>query len=225
LELFLTVEIGCWLRRPYEGKGNSVMAVPISLSKASRLQQALRSKLKSLSLKSQATLPIFIADPSGEIRRQADALTADIQRVDRLLTILADVRAAVGAANAESGISALLAEKAGIEERIALFSALAPDSGTTISRLFGVGLVFRDAETLAQQVAAMRLRYEAGEGREDTLSTALLDETARADLGHRVAAARRRLEEIGDRLRELNSMTRISLEPEVFAWLRQEQVV
>ena len=195
----------------------------ITLNKASRLQDSLRRKLASLPLKAETTLSIFNADPAAEIARRAGILAADIDRADRLLTILADVRASVGQANAESGIAALLAEKAGVEERIKLFSALLP--GAEKSRIFGPAPVFRDGGTIAEQVSSMRVRYEAGEGGEDTLDTALLDESALATLRERVAALQRRLEEIGDRLRELNSAARISIADDVIEWLRGEQVI
>ncbi len=85
----------------------------ITLNKASRLQDSLRRKLTTLPLKAETTLSIFGADPAAEIARRAGTLSADIDRADRLLTILADVRASVGQANAESGIAALLAAGGG----------------------------------------------------------------------------------------------------------------
>jgi hypothetical protein len=195
----------------------------ITLNKASRLQESLRRKLTTLPLKAETTLSIFSAGPAAEIARRAGMLAADIDRADRLLTILADVRASVGQANAESGIASLLAEKAGVDERIKLFSALLPGPGK--SRIFGPVPVFRDSGTIAEQVSSMRVRYEAGEGGEDTLDTPLLDETALATLGERIAALQRRLEEIGDQLRERNSAARISIADDVIEWLRGEQVI
>ena len=195
----------------------------ITLTKAARLQESLRRRLAAVRLSAETTLPIYMADPAAETRRRAGALSADIDRVDRLLTILAEIRAAVGTANAECGIAALLAEKAGLEERIKLFSALLPEAGK--SRLYAPQPVFRDGETIADQVRAMRARYEAGEGSDDALETALLDETAAASLRDRVAAAQRRLEAIGDRLRELNGSARITVADEILDWLRGERVI
>ena len=195
----------------------------ITLAKAARLQESLRRKLATLRLSAETTLPIFMADPAAETARRAGALTADLDRVDRLLTVLAEIRTAVGAANAECGITALLAERAGMAERIKLLSALLP--GPEKSRLYEPQTVFRDGETIADQVRAMRLRYEAGEGGADTLDTALLDETAVAALRDRVSDAQRRLEAIGDRLRELNGSARITVADEILEWLRREQVI
>src|SRR5258708_27407958 len=178
----------------------------ITLNKASRLQDSLRRKLTTLPLKAETTLSISSADPAAEIARRAGMLAADIDRADQLLTILADVRASVGQANAESGIASLLAEKAGVEERIKLFSALLPGAGT--SRIFGPAPVFRDGDTIAEQLSSMRGRYEAGEGGEDTLDTALLDENALATLRGRIAAVQRRLHEICQRIRALSGPAR-----------------
>src|SRR5260221_10904350 len=208
--------------KPVTGKEDFAMAM-ITLNKASGLQDSLRRKLTTLPLKAETTLSIFGADPAAEIARRAGTLAADIHRADRLLTILADVRASVGQANAESGVAALLAEKAGVEERIKLFSALLPGPGK--SRIFGPAPVFRDGGTISEQVSSMPVRYQAGEGGEDTLDTALLDETALATLRERGAALQRRLEGIGDQLRELNSAARISIADDVVEWLRGEQVI
>jgi len=194
----------------------------ITLAKAARLQESVRRKLATLRLSAETTLPIFMADPAAETRRRAGALAADLDRADRLLTILAEIRAAVGAANAECGITALLAERAGMDERTKLFSALLPGPGK--SRIFAPPMVFRDGATIAEQVGVMRVRYEEGEG-EDTLDTALLDEAAVAALGERLAGAQRRLEAIGDRLRELNGSARIAVADEILDWLRGEQVI
>src|SRR5258707_687752 len=72
----------------------------ITLTKAARLQENLRRKLATLRLSPETTLPIFIADPAGETGRRAGALTADIDRGDRLLAALAEIRAPVAADSA-----------------------------------------------------------------------------------------------------------------------------
>ena len=195
----------------------------ITLTKAGRLQDSVRRVLGTLTFRGETTVSIFVADPRAEIARRAAALAADIERADRLLSILAEIRALVGTANAESGIAALLAERAGLEERIRLFSALLPKSRE--GSLFGPPPVPRDAETVTEQMRAMRARFEAAEGGDDALETSLLDDAALATLRERIAAARRRLEEVGDRLRELNGSARIAVADDILDWLRGETVI
>jgi hypothetical protein len=196
----------------------------ITLSKAARLQESIRRKIGTLPLRAATSLLIFVADTRGEVDRRAAALAADIGRVDRLLSILGEIRAVAGTANAESGIAALLAEKAGMEERVKLLGALLPTAARE-PRHFAPQTILRDADTIAEQVRAMRARYETGEGEDDTIETSLLDEPAAAALRERVVAAQRRLEDIGDRLRELNTSVRIEIADDVLAWLRSENVI
>jgi hypothetical protein len=92
------------------------------------------------------------------------------------------------------------------------------------SRLFGQAPVPRDADAVAEQVRAMRARF-AAEGGDDALETSLLDEASLTTLRERIAAARRRLEDIGDRLRELNGSARVAVADDVLDWLRGETVI
>ena len=66
-------------------------------------------------------------------------------------------------------------------------------------------LVRRYAGEVEQEVRAMRARYEHADGRETTIAAPLLDDAEAERLRSRLVACRRRLEEIGDSLRELNS--------------------
>jgi hypothetical protein len=88
---------------------------------------------------------------------------------------------------------------------------------------------------LRRKLATMRLSAEttmsifiadpAGETGADTLDASLLDETAAASLRKRVAGAQRRLEAIGDQLRDLNGSARIGIADEMLDWLYGENVI
>src|SRR5260221_12063413 len=101
----------------------------ITLNKASRLQDSLRRKLTTLPLKAETTLSIFGADPAAEIARRAGTLSADIDRADRLLTILADVRASVGQRMPRPGIPPPRRERRAVGKRANRFRLCCPGGG------------------------------------------------------------------------------------------------
>lgn len=71
----------------------------------------------------------------------------------------------------------------------------------------------------------MRARFEAAEGCESELQIDLLDEQTRRSLGTRMAEKRRRLEEISDRLRQVNATAAIEVGDELLAYLREHEVI
>lgn len=205
----------------------------LTLTKAGRLQERLRAAVRDLPLTTHVTIGIFAAEPAATIEREAAKLRADLDVLTRLLSILAKVRAAAGRANAEHGIGDLLAEKAAIDEEINLLVKLIPTQGSRADAEDFIGALGttprpglrQHAGEIETQVDAMRARYQKTERGETTVEVPLLDEAEAKRLRERIVARRRRLEEIGDRLRELNSSIRIDVDDEALAYLRDREVI
>jgi hypothetical protein len=199
----------------------------ITLTRAQRLQDRIRGALRELPLASHVEIGIFAADPSGAVGREAGRLRKNLEVLTRLLAILAEVRAATGRANAECGIGDLLAEKAGIEEEIGLLARLIAVAGD-FGGLLGTRPrppLHREAGEIEAQIRAMRARYEQADQGDVTIDAGLLDDADAERLRERIVACRRRLEEIGDRLRELNGSVRIEIDDAALAWLREHEVI
>jgi hypothetical protein len=205
----------------------------ITLTKAGRLQERIRAALRELRLVPHVAIGIFAPEPAARVEHEATTLRENLHVLTRLLAILAKMRAATGRANAESGIGDLLAEKAGLEEELALLIKLIPERGERpdagdldayLGRRQRPSLRRHKGEIEAQ-VRAMRVRYEQAEPGETTIMVPLLDDTHAERLRERIVACRRRLEEIGDRLRELNGSIRVEVDDATLAYLREQEVI
>jgi len=71
----------------------------------------------------------------------------------------------------------------------------------------------------------MRVRYEHAERSQTTFEAPLLDDAGVERLRERLLARRRRLEEIGDELREINGRVRIEIDDDALTYLRERTVI
>jgi hypothetical protein len=77
-----------------------------------------------------------------------------------------------------------------------------------------------------QQIEATRARFAAGDGNGETeMSAPLLDASLEDEVRLRVIECRRRLDEISDRLRTLNSSATVEVADEALDYLREEGVI
>jgi hypothetical protein len=203
----------------------------ITLTKAGRLQDRIRAALRELPLVPYVAIGIFAPEPAATIEHEAARLRENLDHLTRLLAILAKLRAMTGRANAECGIGDLLAEKAGIEEELGLLIKLIPGAGRADARdldgFFGRARRSsrRHTSEIEAQVRAMRARYEQAERGDTTVEAPLLDDADAERLRERIITCRRRLEEIGDRLRELNGSIRVEIEDAALGYLREQEVI
>jgi hypothetical protein len=202
----------------------------LTLTKASRVQERIRAAVRGLPLATHVTLGIFAPDPAAAVEREAAKLRQDLDVLARLLSILAQLRAATGRANAQCGIADLLAEKAALEEELSLLTKLRPgpvDAGDFDADLVGGRRPFlrRHGGEIEAQISAMRVRYEHAERGQTTIEAPLLDDADAERLRERLLARRRRLEEIGDQLREINGRIRIEIDDDALVYLRERAVI
>lgn len=201
----------------------------LTLTKAARLQDRIRAAVRALPLRGHVSLNIFAPETGALVEREAASLRKSVDQIERLLAILATIRAATGRANAECGIAGLLAEDAALQEEGGLLSKLLP---TPVDAEDPEGLFRtprrpqppRHAGAVEEQVRAMRARYEHAESGKTTLEAPLVDDAGTERLRARMLACRRRIEEIGDRLRELNGTVRVEID-EALAYLRAQEVI
>lgn len=205
----------------------------LTLAKAGRLQERIRAALRELHLAPRIPIGIFALEPSAAAEREATKLRENLDVLTRLLAILVQVRAAAGRANTECGIGDLLAEKAGVEEELSLLTKLIPELGRSSDTADLDGLLGttqrpslrRHAGEIEAQVTAMRARYEQAERSVTTVDAPLLDDADANRVRERIVVCRRRLEEIGDRLRELNGSVRIEIDDGALTYLREQEVI
>lgn len=206
----------------------------LTLHRAGRVQEQIGSRVRRMEFAAQTRLSIFSSDPDAEVERRARELRDDMTQLQSLESVRATLRAAIARQNAETGISALLAEKAVLEEQVALLSRLLERkisdfeawAVTPRRRRVQASRAERGQVALAEQIAATRARFEAGEGTEETeILVALIDGALEQEVRLRILEQRRRLDEISDALRALNSSATIELADDALENLRREAVV
>jgi hypothetical protein len=204
----------------------------LTLVKAARLQERIRAALRELPLVPHVAIGVFAPEPAAEVEREAARLRQALDVLARLVAILAQLRAATGRANAAHGIGDLLAEKAGLDEEVSLLMKLIREAGRAAAEDLYDFLgraqrpsLRRHAGEIEAQTRAMRARYEQADRSQTTVEAPLLDDADADRLRERIVARRRRLDEIGDRLRELNSNVRVEVDDAALAYLREREVI
>ncbi|MCI0431769.1 MAG: hypothetical protein L0210_14660 [Rhodospirillales bacterium] len=206
----------------------------VTLHRAGRIQELISSHIGRITLEARAKISIFSRDAEAEVERRARDLLDGITRLQRLEAIRASLRGSIARQNAETGISGLLAEKASLERQIAMLAKLVdqetPDPDvwavTRRRRQQPAPSSRRGRVALAEQIAATRARFEAGEGDGETEIVApLLDDALEREVRQIVLGRRRRLDDISDHLRTVNSSATVELDDDAAAYLRQEGVI
>ena len=183
----------------------------ITLRKASALQNAINETLKGLEVTTTATVDEFL-DAGAVIAAKRDEVTQTVVRKAGLLDVLYAVRKSVAAANANAGITDLLADVAQLEKRIQLQNALASAS------------VQLEAAVLDGRLA--RLREQTGEARlyrsTNCVETGVFNKEEIASAKAELAELKKRKQALQDRLLELNVSTTVALSEKSVIVLQQE---
>lgn len=186
----------------------------ITLRKASALQNAVNETLKGLEVTTTVTVDEF-QNAASVIEQQRTVSAQTVVRKAALLDVLYAVRKSVAAANANAGISDLLADVALLEKRIQLQSQLANASAQLEDAVLGGRLA--------------RLRESTGEARlyrsSNGVDTGVFD--AETIQGHKAQLAdlKKSKQALQDRLLELNVQTTIELDTKSVAVLTEEGLV
>ncbi len=210
----------------------------ITLHRASRILDSIAKAQKVDEPKPSVKLSIFSPNLQAEVERiEADTNRA-VERIGMLNDCKAVIRAAVGIANAETGISTLLARKAAIEANIASLESL-PGVSTAKAEPEDEMAMYRRRrakpapmavivpETVLATATAMRGRFEGAVGETGASEIEVGTVTAAGAAAYRkqVVAYRRELDAIADRLRAANASTLIEVSDVHMDWLTTHDVV
>lgn len=186
----------------------------ITLRKANALQNSIQEHIKTIEVKTQVTLNEF-QDAAGEIACAREGVIANDQRRAELTRVLYRLRAKVGRANAESGVSDRLADAAYIDKRLGHLKALTENEATESDVVITGKL-----EKLRNTEAKNRL-YGYG----DTVTTGVLTAEQIADYKAEMRALKKEKQTINDEVLELNVRTEIEIEGNDVELLRAEQLI
>jgi hypothetical protein len=186
----------------------------ITLRKANALQNSIQDHLKTVEVKTQISLNEF-QDAAGEITCAREGVVANDIRRAKLTKSLYRIRAQVGRANAEAGVSDLLAEAAYVDKRIGHLKGLAESDTAEVEAVINGKM-----EKLRNTEAKSRI-YGYG----DTVATGVL--TADQIEGYKkdMRDLKKEKQSINDKVLELNVRTEIELDADTVSLLQAEQLV
>jgi len=172
-----------------------------TLRQAARLAEEIAARIRVFSPPLDTALAADETAPAEALERARLRATHQDHEIHQLEDLLIALRQAVGRANAETGISDLLAERAVLAGRLARLEARAK------ARPY-VGAP--QAEAALADLRAQRSASRFG-GAEGSVSVPIWTLTEIADANAEALTCRRRLAAIGDALAERNAGRRIAL--------------
>ena len=186
----------------------------LTLRKANALQNTIQDHIKTIEVKTTVSLNEF-QNPLAELDAARATLVAhDVQRA-KLTKALYQIRAQVGRANVDAGVSDLLADAAYIDKRLGHLK------GLTESKVMETVIVLEGKlEKLRTQEKSSRIY-----GYNDTVDSGVL--TAEQVEGYKaeMRSLKKEKQSINDKVLELNVRTEIELDADTVSLLQAEQLV
>lgn len=189
----------------------------INLRKASALINEIRSAAKDIDVAVAHAVNIY-DDGYARVLSEARARAVnDFNRRTRLEQAVAELRAAVGRANAQSGISDMLADDAYLESLEGRLKVMAAAEAR------------EDSGTVDRVVQAKRVSAEKSErslyGFEGATKFNIMDAADITEFQNKLKAVRKERRELKDRTVELNVRTEIEVPLETETVLREEGLI
>jgi hypothetical protein len=200
----------------------------VTLRKANSLSQSLLEAARSLSLTKTISISIYSATTvESEVATAQAKLTANAEKAVALTKAAYAIRGAIGVINAQSGIDALLTEKAALDATEKLLGGI---GGTVAARDIYSEEVTDTTVTVAQaRLDALRLRSTDAAarsyGNSDAVSVNIVSDAITADIQEQLTAIRRRKVAIADELLVLNMSTKVALAAPTVALLTEFKLV
>ena len=186
----------------------------ITLRKANALQNSIQDHLKTIDTKVSVSLNEF-QDPTGVVSVARGELVANDMRRGSLTRALYRIRAQVGRANVEAGVSDLLADAAYIDKRLGHLKGLAESEATDAHAVLKGKL-----DKIANDKSERRMY-----GYSDTVSTGVLTADQIESIKGDIRELKKQKQSINDKVLELNVRTEIELDDGVVEILTKEQLV
>jgi uncharacterized protein YdcH (DUF465 family) len=186
----------------------------ITLRKANALQNTIQDHIKTIDVSTSVSLNEF-QTPAVELSVARSTLVAnDIQRA-KLTKAMYGIRAQVGRANVESGVSDMLAEAAYIDKRLGHLK------GLTESKVVEAEVVLNGKLEKLRNTDAKNRMY----GYNDNVDSGVL--TAEQIEGYKseMRDLKKSKQTINDKVLELNVRTEIELDADAVALLQSAQLV
>lgn len=188
-----------------------------------RAAEAARVALEAanIALTPKASISVHVPDPPAAARHAVGRFDHELERTRELIDAAYAVRAAIGEANARSGLSALLTRRAALEVHERRLRVIVD----------GVGVTRAEADnlsTLEAAVASARARVAAGHdlsyGGEE-LPFAIVDAAREDAIRAQRAEFRRERALLADQVAALNLTVRVTLDAETVAVLRGARIL
>jgi hypothetical protein len=190
------------------------ITMKITLRKANALQNSIQDHVKTIEVKTSVSLNEF-QNATGEIACARDGVVANDVRRAKLTRALYRIRATVGRANVESGVSDLLAEAAYVDKRIGHLKGLteceAAEADTVVT---GKLKKLSDAEAKSRMY-----------GYSDTVTTGVLTADQLESYKKDMRDLKKEKQSINDKVLELNVRTEIEVDADTVVLLQAEQLI
>ena len=186
----------------------------ITLRKANALQNSIQDHLKTIDTKVSVSLNEF-QDPTGVVSVARGELVANDMRRGSLTRALYRIRAQVGRANVEAGVSDLLADAAYIDKRLAHLKGLAESEATEATAVL-VGKLDKIRNDKSERRAY---------GYNDSVATGVLTTDQIEGIKGDMRSLKKQKQSINDKVLELNVRTEIELDADTLEVLTKEQLV
>lgn len=198
----------------------------ITLKKALKAKKELEVLISGMSLPLTSRLSVFVQTtreaPLAAIQAEANELDGQIAVKLRASTVLANLRKAIGKANAENGIEDLLADQADIERQLAVWKQVAGADATPDEEVLKGELALTQ-KNLEKDAPVNRIGYPSQPEKSVTVSAVSeqLKETAEAA----ILTLRRRKDDIEDKRVGANASAHIQIADDDVAFLRDRGIV
>jgi hypothetical protein len=186
----------------------------LTLRKANALQNTIQDHIKTIEVNTTVTLNEFQNSGNAIYKARTALVSNDIKRA-KLTQALYRIRAQVGGANVESGVSDLLAEAAYVDKRIAQLKTL------TESKPVEADVVLDGKLEKLRTTESKNRIY----GYSDTVETGVLTEEQIEGYKADMRDLKKEKQLINDRVLELNVRTEILVNDEIAALLKAEQLI
>lgn len=186
----------------------------ISLRKANALQNSIQDHLKTIATTLSISLNEF-QDPERELVAARNEFSKSDTRRVALTKALYYVRAQVGRANVESGVSDLLAQAAFNDKRLATLKAIVEGDVTE-----SMDVVRGKLRKIAEDKSDRRIySYDS------TVTVGVLTAQHMDEFKSEMLSRKKEKQSINDKILELNVRTEIELDAETVSVLQNEQLV